>query len=61
MLKEINIMRKEIEQRLHRVKITLYNENICCPYSKKCDKAENCDRCNKYFKKCSKYKENVKH
>ena len=53
-------MRYEIEKRLHRVKITLDKEDINCPYSKNCDKATNCMRCNKYYLKCSKYKENVK-
>ena len=49
-------MRFEVERRLHRVKISLDKENINCPHSKKCDKAANCERCNKYFEKCFLYK-----
>jgi len=49
-------MRYEIEKRLHRVKINLEKKDINCPYSKKCDKATNCERCNNYFKKCTLYK-----
>ena len=53
-------MRYEIEKRLHRVKINLDKKVLNCPNSKKCNKATNCERCNKYYLKCSKYKENVK-
>ena len=53
-------MRDEIEKRLHRVKISLDKSEIKCPFSKKCDKAANCDRCNLFFEKCNIYKQNLK-
>ena len=48
-------MRPEIEKRLHRVKIALNCKNVKCPQSKHCQNAENCDRCNFFFEKCSIY------
>ncbi len=47
-------MRSEIENRLHRVKIILNKKNIKCPSSKNCDKAENCSKCNEFYRKCTK-------
>jgi hypothetical protein len=40
-------------ERLHRVKIAIPEAVVNCPV--KCDKAENCYRCNDYFEKCSYY------
>ena len=50
-------MRREVENRLHRVKITLDDKELNCPKAKNCFKAANCDRCNIYFEKCSHYKQ----
>ena len=52
-------MRSEIEKRLHRVKVRLDKKDIKCPYSKHCDKAQNCSRCNKFYGKCSIYLQNL--
>jgi len=49
-------MRPEIENRLHRVKISLINEEVTCPRGSQCDKVENSLRCNLYFSKCSRFK-----
>ena len=49
-------MRLDIENRLHRVKISLIKEEVKCPRSFQCDKAENSMRCNLYFSKCSRFK-----
>ena len=46
-------MRPEIENRLHRVKISFIEEKVRCPRSSECDKAENSVRCNLHFSKCS--------
>ncbi len=51
-------MKNEIERRLHRVKISLDKSNVECPYSKACDIATNCDRCHKFYRKCSIYLKN---
>ena len=48
-------MRKEVENRLHRVVIQLKKDNIKCPHSHVCDQAESCGRCNNFFSKCSLY------
>ena len=48
-------MRPEIEKRLHRVKIAFDHKNAKCPQSNNCQDAENCDRCNIFFGKCSIY------
>lgn len=48
-------MREEIEKRLHRVLIKIDDNDIKCPVSQDCVGAENCQRCNKYYLKCSKY------
>jgi ribosomal protein L34E len=49
-------MRTEIEKRLHRVIIrTPSTHDIRCNYSSKCDKAQNCERCNNFFLKCNNY------
>lgn len=53
-------MRLEVEKRLHRVAIVLDKKDIVCPNAKQCDKAENCDRCNKFFEKCSIFKNSSK-
>jgi hypothetical protein len=55
----MNIIRIEIEKRLHRVKILSGKNNITCPQSKTCDIAENCLRCNNYFEKCMKYNNSI--
>ncbi len=48
-------MNNEIEKRLHRVKIKLDKTNILCPYSKVCLSAENGNRCNDFYLKCTKF------
>ena len=48
-------MKREIENRLHRVRISLDKSNVICPKSKECDKASNCGRCNEFYEKCSIY------
>ena len=48
-------IRVEIEKRLHRVIIEPIKNDITCKFSKNCDKAENCDRCNIFFQKCFKF------
>jgi len=49
-------MRPEIEKRLHRVMISASStHDIRCNYASKCEKAQNCDRCNVFFEKCSIY------
>ena len=50
-------MREDIEKRLHRVAITLDKDNLKCPYSKQCDKAKYCKRCNVFFEKCTLFKD----
>jgi len=52
----MKILRNEVENRLHRVKITLNKKEIACPYSQQCNKAEGGARCNNYYEKCSVYK-----
>ena len=49
------IMRFEIEKRLHRVKIAFEHKEITCPLSKNCSQAENCMRCDDFYKKCRIY------
>jgi len=44
----------ERNQMLHRVKIKIPKDTVKCPV--RCDRAENCYRCNEYYKKCSEYK-----
>lgn len=46
-------MTKNIEKRLHRVKITFNKKNIKCPYSNECNKASSGQLCNLFYKKCS--------
>ena len=48
-------MRPEIENRLHRVKISLIEEEVTCPRGSQCDKVENSLRCNLHFSKCSRF------
>ena len=49
-------MRPEIEKRLHRVMISdSSTHTIRCNYASKCEKAQNCERCNFFFLKCSEY------
>ena len=48
-------MRRVIENRLHRVKIQLEKGDVKCEFSIQCDTSEFSDRCNQFFKKCSKY------
>lgn len=43
----------ERNQTLHRVKIKTPKGIVKCPV--KCDRAENCLRCNDYYKKCGIY------
>jgi len=50
-------MKKEVENRLHRVKITLNMNNIRCPHSNRCSKKSEGERCNIYYRKCSLFKE----
>ena len=49
-------MRPEIENRLHRVKISLIKKEVTCPRGSQCDKAENSLRCNLHFSKCRRFK-----
>jgi hypothetical protein len=46
-------MRNDIENRLHRVMIKSDKNPIFCPYSIECLRAENCNRCNNFYQKCS--------
>ncbi len=46
-------MRNNIEKRLHRVMIKLDKNNIICPKAKACLNAENCNRCNQFYRKCA--------
>jgi len=47
-------MRPEIEKRLHRVMISnSSSKEIRCRYASRCEKAQDCERCNIFFKKCS--------
>ena len=48
-------MRENIEKRLHRVKIAFEHKEIMCPLSKNCSQAENCKRCDDFYKKCRIY------
>ena len=48
-------MKNEIGRRLHRVAIKSDKNNIICRFSKLCETAENCSRCNKFFLKCNIY------
>ncbi len=48
-------MENNIEKRLHRVMIKLDRRDVKCLYSKYCDSAENCTRCDQFYEKCSKY------
>ncbi len=50
-----NAVRNEIQNRLHRVMIKLDKKQITCPYAIECISAENCSRCNKFFRKCAKF------
>jgi hypothetical protein len=49
-------VRNEIENRLHRVMIKADKNKIFCPYSIECLSAENCNRCNNFYQKCSLHK-----
>ncbi|MFX1570610.1 MAG: hypothetical protein ACFFCV_19905 [Promethearchaeota archaeon] len=46
-------MRNDVEQRLHRVMIKVDKNNIVCPKASNCLNAENCNRCNMFFHKCT--------
>jgi len=48
-------MRNNIEKRLHRVMIKPDKHKIICPNAKNCLNAENCNRCNHFYRKCSLY------
>jgi hypothetical protein len=48
-------MRNEIEKRLHRVMIKLEEKGIVCPYAIECLRADNSDRCNRFYEKCVKF------
>jgi hypothetical protein len=48
-------MRNGIEKRLHRVMIKIDKKDVICPYAKTCISAENCNRCNQFYRKCSKF------
>ncbi|MHA1915662.1 MAG: hypothetical protein ACW986_09020 [Promethearchaeota archaeon] len=48
-------MREDIGKRLHRVRITPVKNIISCPKSKHCGYAENCTRCNIFYRKCHKF------
>jgi hypothetical protein len=48
-------MRNEIEHRLHRVMIKLENKSVTCPNAVECASAENCSRCNFFYRKCTKF------
>ena len=50
-------MREEIENRLHRVMITLDRKDVKCPKAMKCYRAANCHRCNIHYNKCYYYKQ----
>ena len=51
-------LRDDVEKRLHRVKIAFNKIEIKCKYANQCSKAENCDRCNKFYLKCTFFKQN---
>ena len=44
-----------MQNRLHRVMIKLDKKEVTCPYVIECLSAENCSRCNKFFRKCAKF------
>ncbi|MFX0020688.1 MAG: hypothetical protein ACFE9S_00060 [Candidatus Hermodarchaeota archaeon] len=46
-------MRNDIENRLHRVMIKLDKKEITCPNAIDCLSAENCSRCNNFYRKCA--------
>ncbi|MFX1308191.1 MAG: hypothetical protein ACFE9M_00670 [Promethearchaeota archaeon] len=48
-------MKIEIEKRLHRVMIKIDKKGIICPYAIECLSAENCNRCNVFYKKCANF------
>jgi len=48
-------MRDGIEKRLHRVMIKTDKKEIVCPYAIECLSAENCSRCNEFYRKCIKF------
>ncbi|MFX0008492.1 MAG: hypothetical protein ACFFA7_14705 [Promethearchaeota archaeon] len=48
-------MRNEIEYRLHRVMIKLEKKSVACPIAEECVSAENCSRCNYFYRKCTKF------
>lgn len=48
-------MGNEIKKRLHRIMIKLDKKDIACPYAKQCVSAENCTRCNRFYRKCTKF------
>ncbi|MHA1150747.1 MAG: hypothetical protein ACTSR8_21205 [Promethearchaeota archaeon] len=51
-------MRREVENRLHRVMIKEKNVNIKCPKAPNCKYAASSERCNNFYIKCSLYKKN---
>jgi len=51
----VELIRREIEQRLHRVKISSGAKNAACPRATNCLKVENSPRCNLYFEKCRRF------
>ena len=51
----VRLIRREIEQRLHRVKISNVSKNAVCPRATTCLKVENSPRCNLYFEKCQRF------
>ena len=51
----VELIRREIEQRLHRVKILIESKSVICPKADNCLKVENSPRCNLYFKKCRRF------
>ncbi len=53
----MDLLRLEMEKRLHRVIINLdENKKINCQFAKICYKAEISYRCNNFFQKCAKFK-----
>ena len=50
-------MRREVENRLHRVMIKEKQDEIKCPKAPNCKHAANSERCNNFYTKCSLYKQ----
>jgi hypothetical protein len=51
----VELIRREIDLRLHRVKISDQVKNAECPRATNCLKVENSPRCNLYFEKCQRF------